>query len=277
MARINVLGTDISICTKMNEDYISLTDIARYKNPDEPKDAIKNWLRGRNTIEFIGLWEYLNNPDFKGVEFDSFKQQAGSHHFTLSPSKWIKNTEAIGIVSRSGRYGSGTYAHEDIALEFASWISPEFKLYFIKEFRRLKYEENEKKQLGWDLKRDLAKINYAIHTDAIKENLIPKTITKQQEKQIYADEGDVLNVALFGITARQWRDNNPKINGNIRDQANIYQLICLSNLENFNALFIDEGLPQPDRLVKLNAIAISQMRLLNKNKSAKQLGVKKDG
>ena len=267
---INVKGKEIVIFSQKEEDYISLTDIARYKNPDEPKDAIKNWMRNRSTIEFLGLWEKLNNPDFKGVEFDSFWQQAGSNHFTLSPQKWINTTQSIGLISRSGKLG-GTYAHKDIAFEFASWISSEFKLYLIREFQRLKIEENERKKLGWSLKRDLAKINYKIHTDAVKENLIPQEITKQEEKTIYASEADVLNVALFGETAKEWRDKNPDKDGNIRDYTNIYQLIVLSNLENFNSEFIKENIRQGERLVKLNKIAISQMKSLINNKKVKQL------
>ncbi|MDI6738584.1 MAG: KilA-N domain-containing protein [Nanoarchaeota archaeon] len=256
--------------SQKEEDYISLTGIARYKNPDEPKDVIKNWMRSRNTIEFLGLWETLNNPDFKGVEFDSFKQQAGSHHFTLSPQKWINATNAIGLISRSGNLG-GTYAHKDIAFEFASWISSEFKLYLIKEFQRLKNEENERKQLGWSLKRDLAKINYKIHTDAVRENLIPPEITKQEEKIIYASEADVLNKALFGMTAKEWREANPDKKGNIRDYANVSQLVVLSNLENFNSEFIKANAEQGERLVRLNKIAISQMKSLINNKGVKQL------
>lgn len=270
MTKINVLGTEIKLFSKRKTEYISLTDIARYKNPKEPKDAVKNWLRNKNTIEFLGLWEIINNPNFKGVEFDTFMKEAGKNYFVLSPTKWIKDTDAVGIITEPGNKG-GTFAHKDIALEFASWISAEFKLYFIKEFQRLKEEENERKQLGWDIKRDLAKINYHIHTDAIKENLIPKTITRQQEKQIYADEADVLNVAMFGITAKQWRDSNQDKDGNIRDYANVYQLVCLSNLENLNASFIKEGLSQSERLIKLNETAISQMRTLARNKKVKQL------
>ena len=267
---INVKGKEIVIFSQKEEDYISLTDIARYKNPDEPKDAIKNWMRNRSTIEFLGLWEKLNNPDFKGVEFDSFWQQAGSNHFTLSPQKWINTTQSIGIISRSGKLG-GTYAHKDIAFEFASWISSEFKLYLIREFQRLKIEENERKKLGWSLKRDLAKINYKIHTDAVKENLIPPEITKQEEKIIYASEADVLNKAIFGMTAKEWRDLNPNNEGNIRDYANVSQLVVLSNLENFNSEFIKENIRQGERLVKLNKIAISQMKSLINNKKVKQL------
>ena len=267
---INVKGKEIVIFSQKEEDYISLTDIARHKNPDEPKDAIKNWMRNRSTIEFLGLWEKLNNPDFKGVEFDSFWQQAGSNHFTLSPQKWINTTQSIGLISRSGKLG-GTYAHKDIAFEFASWISSEFKLYLIREFQRLKIEENERKKLGWSLKRDLAKINYKIHTDAVKENLIPPEITKQEEKIIYASEADVLNKAIFGMTAKEWRDLNPNNEGNIRDYANVSQLVVLSNLENFNSEFIKENIGQGERLVRLNKIAISQMKSLINSRDIRQL------
>jgi len=268
MAKINVLNKEITIYTRDKEDYICITDIARYKNSDRTDDLIRNWLRNRNTIEFLGLWEHLNNPNFKPVEFDGFKKQAGLNSFTLTPKQWIEKTGAIGIFSKAGRYG-GTYAHKDIAFEFASWISVEFKLYLIKEFQRLK--EDERKQLGWDIKRNLAKINYRIHTDAIKENLIPRQLTKAQINIIYASEADVLNVALFGLTAKKWRENNQSKKGNIRDYANVSQLVCLSNLENLNALFINEGLAQKDRLIKLNAIAIQQMQLLTDDHGIKKL------
>ena len=268
MAKINVLNKEITVYTRDEEDYICITDIARYKNSDRTDDLIRNWLRNRNTIEFLGIWEHLNNPNFKPVEFDGFKKQAGLNSFTLTPKQWIEKTGAIGILSKAGRYG-GTYAHKDIAFEFASWISVEFKLYLIKEFQRLK--EEEFKQLGWDIKRNLAKINYRIHTDAIKENLIPRQLTKAQINIIYASEADVLNVALFGLTAKKWRENNQSKKGNIRDYANVSQLVCLSNLENLNALFINEGLAQKDRLIKLNAIAIQQMKLLTDDHGIKKL------
>lgn len=259
MAKINVLSKDVDVRRIEDEDYISLTDIARYKDTDRTDDIIRNWLRNRNTIEFLGIWERLNNPDFNPVEFDGFRIQAGLNSFTLTPKQWIEKTDAIGIISKAGRYG-GTFAHKDIAFEFASWISVEFKLYLIKEFQRLK--EQEQKQLGWDIKRNLAAINYRIHTDAIKENLIPAELTAREVSLIYASEADVLNMALFGITAKHWRESNPELKGNIRDYASVSQLVCLSNLENLNALFISEGLSQPDRLKKLNQIAIQQMRLL---------------
>jgi len=269
MSKIFVQGKDVVIFTVADKDYISLTDIAKYRNSENPADIVKNWLRSRSTIELLGLWEKLHNPDFKLVEFDQFKNEAGANYFVLSPKKWIETTNAVGLISKSGRYG-GTYAHKDIAFEFATWISVEFKFYLIKEFQRLK--EEEQKQLGWDIKRNLAKINYRIHTDAIKENLIPAELTTAQINHIYASEADVLNIALFGMTAKQWRETNPGKKGNIRDYANVSQLVCLSNLENLNAHFINEGLEQKDRLVKLNAIAIQQMKLLTDDHNVKKLG-----
>ena len=269
MAKINVLNRDVAVSMITDTDYICITDIARYKNADATDDLIRNWLRNRNTIEFLGIWEQLNNPGFKPVEFDGFKKQAGLNSFTLTPKQWIEQTNAIGLISKAGRYG-GTYAHKDIAFEFASWISVEFKLYLIKEFQRLK--EEEQKQLGWDIRRNLVKINYRIHTDAIKENLIPVELTKQQASMVYASEADVLNMALFGHTAKTWRDASPGNKGNVRDYANVSQLVCLSNLENLNALFIHEGLPQEQRLLKLNKIAIQQMKLLTEDRGVKRLG-----
>lgn len=267
MKKINVKNIEISIITVKDIDYICITDIARIKS-DEPNSVIQNWLRTKDTIEFLGLWEQLNNTNFKPIEFEGFKNRAGSNAFTLSPQKWITNTNAIGIISKSGRYG-GTYAQKDIAFEFTSWISPQFKLYLIKEFQRLK--TLEQKQLGWSVKRELAKINYHIHTDAIKENLIPKEISKQQANFIYADEADVLNMALFGKTAKQWREENPKQKGNIRDYATINELICISNLENINAVFINDGLSQSERLIRLNKIAINQMLVLEEVSNKKLL------
>ena len=261
---VDVQGVSVTINTKGANEYICITDIAKYKNPDAPRDIIKNWMRNKNTIELLGLWERLNNPNFKQVEFDLFKNEAGFNHFVLSPKKWIENTNAIGLTSKSGRYG-GTYAHKDIALEFASWVSVEFKFYMIKEFQRLKEEET--KSLDWDIKRSLTKLNYRIHTDAIKQNLIPKSLSKQQIAFVYATEADVLNMALYGKTAKQWRTENPKEKGNIRDYSNVTQLVCLSNLENLNALFIKENLTQADRLSKLNQIAIEQMRILTTDNS----------
>lgn len=255
---ITVLEKEIHI---NKDDYFSLTDIAKYKNPEAPADVVKNWLRRKDTIEFIGLWEKLNNPNFNVVEFDQFKTEAGHNYFTMSPKKWIDGVNAIGIVSKAGKYNAGTYAHKDIALQFASWISPEINLYIIKEFQRLKVEEQ--KLLGWTVKRELAKINYRIHTDAIKDNIIiPLEISKEQASFVYASEADVLNVALFGMTAKQWRDKNPDKKGNIRDYAEVSQLVCLSNLENLNAYLIEQGLGQKERLIKLNNAAIRQMKVL---------------
>jgi hypothetical protein len=271
--KIEIKGVEVTFLKSREEDYICITDIAKFKNPEAPRDIIKNWMRTKNTIELLGLWERLHNPDFKQVEFDLFRNEAGFNHFVLSPQKWIKNTNAIGLQSKSGRYG-GTYAHIDIALEFASWVSVEFKFYLIKEFQFLKRQQT--KELDWNIKRKLTKINYRIHTDAIKQNLIPKTLTKKQISYIYANEADVLNVALFGKTAKQWRDENPDKKGNIRDYANVSQLVCLANLENLNAVFIDEGYKQANRLEKLNKIAISQMRILLEDKSIKNLSNKQN-
>lgn len=264
MAKINVKDNEIAVITLDNNDYVSITDIAKFKNAFGADDVIKNWLRNRNTIELLGLWEILHNPDFKPVEFDGFRKEAGLNSFVVTPKRWIETTNAIGIVSKSGRYG-GTFAHKDIAFEFASWVSVEFKLYFIKEYQRLK--DDEQKQLGWTAKRELAKLNYHIHTDAIKNNLIPIELNVQQTSIIYASEADVLNVALFGLTAKQWREQNPDLKGNIRDYASVNQLICLSNMESLNAVFIAENMPQNDRLVKLNRIAIQQMSILHENET----------
>jgi len=266
MDKVNVLGTEIAYYQKNEEAYISLTDMVKYFGDDT---LIYSWMRNRNTLEFIGIWEELHNPNFNSNEFVTFKSQAGLNSFNLTPRKWIEATNAIGILSKSGRYGGGTFAHRDIAFEFASWISPQFKLYLIKEFQRLKDEE--RKQLGWDIRRNLTKINYRIHTGAIKENLIPSELSKQQINNIYASEADVLNTALFGKTAKEWRDTNPDKKGNIRDYADISQLVCLSNLENLNAHFIDDRLPQDERLVKLNKIAIQQMKLLTDDRGIKKL------
>lgn len=266
--KIEVHGNLVTIAINFNQDYISLTDIARYKHSDRTDDLIRNWLRNRNTIEFLGIWEQINNPDFNAVEFDGFRKEAGLNSFTLTPKQWIAKTNAVGIVSKAGRYG-GTYAHKDIAFEFATWISVEFKIYLIKEFQRLKDEEQ--KQLGWDIKRNLTKINYRIHTDAIKEKLIPERLSAKQISLIYAHEADVLNVALFGKTAKQWRDENPDKKGNIRDYANVSQLVCLANLENLNSVFISEEMKQSERLQKLNQIAIHQMKILVQDHTTKQL------
>ena len=268
--KISVQGTIVAVKHDNNNDFISLTDIARAKNPDEPKDVVKNWLRSRTTIEFLGLWEQINNPDFKGVEFDSFRNEAGLNSFTMSPSKWLESTNAIGIKSSAGRYG-GTFAHRDIAFEFASWISAEFKLFLIKEFQRLKEDEIQSKSLEWNLSRSLSKINYKIHTDAIKEHLVPQAIKKSQESFLYANEADVLNVALFGLTAKEWRESNSDKEGNVRDYTSVEQLIVLSNMESFNAELIKMGLPQSQRLSMLNEMAISQMNSLLNNLSTKKL------
>lgn len=270
MKKIITRGVKIYTFEQNKSDYISLTDIARYKNAIEPKDVVKNWMRNRSTIEFIGIWEQINNTGFKGVEFDAFKFESGSNSFVLSPQRWIEKTNAIGIISRSGN-GGGTFAHKDIAFEFASWISAEFKLYLIKEFQRLKADENEKLSLGWNVKRQLTKINYRIHTDAIQTNLIPKEISKGQASIIFANEADVLNMALYGLTAKQWRDKNKKLEGNIRDYCDVTQLVVLANLEGINAELIRQGLPQSDRIIKLNEIAIIQMRSLVGNKSIRKL------
>ncbi|MDP4265307.1 MAG: KilA-N domain-containing protein [Bacteroidota bacterium] len=260
----------VTIIEVNKQDYISLTDIARNKNADEPKDVVKNWMRSRATIEFLGLWEQLFNPLFKGVDFDPFLFEAGSNSFTLSPSKWIEKTNATGIISKAGANG-GTFAHKDIAFEFASWVSSGFKLYLIKEFQRLKEEESAAKNLEWNLQRTLSKINYRIHTDAIKETLIPPAITRDQSAIIYASEADVLNMALFGKTAALWRQQNPGKPGNIRDEATLEQLVVLTNLESINAVLLRQELPQPDRLKKLNGIAISQMKSLLSNNGMKKL------
>ena len=260
-AEINADGRQVSILSLgRNNDYISLTDIARYKS-DDPNDVIKNWMRGKDVIQFLGLWEKLNNPDFKPVEFDGFKMEAGTNAFTLSPQKWITATNAIGIISKAGRYG-GTFAHTDIAFEFASWISAEFKLYIIKDYQRLKNDENSNSSLGWNLNRELVKINYRIHTDAIKENLIPESMANKLQGIVYANEADILNVSLFGKTARLWRDENPGLTGNIRDYATYHQLIVLINLESMNAELIKMGLSQNERVLRLNKMAIEQMSLL---------------
>ena len=256
--KIIVLDQEIHI---NKDDYFSLTDIAKYKNPEDPRFVIQNWMRRIDTIQYIGLWEQLNNPNFNRVEFDTFRSEAGHNYFTMTPKKWIDGVNAIGIISKAGKYNGGTYAHKDIALQFASWISPEINLYIIKEFQRLKADEQ--KQIGWTVKRELAKINYCIHTDAIKDNIIiPLEITKEQASFVHASEADVLNVALFGTTAKQWREKNPDKKGNMRDYAEVSQLVCLSNLENLNAYLIDNGVSQHERLIELNKAAIRQMKVL---------------
>lgn len=260
---INAKGFTIQVYTEdFRNDYVSLTDIARYKNKEEPKDVVKNWLRVKNTIEFLGLWESINNPNFKGVEFDSFKNEAGSNSFTLSPQRWVESTNAIGIVSKSGKCG-GTYAHKDIAFKFAAWISAEFELYIIKDYQRLKSDENSRLSLNWNLNREISKINYKIHTDAIKEYLL-KDLTPEQLMYKYASEADLLNVALFNKTAKQWRDANPKSKGNIRDEASINELLVFSNMESYNAVLISKGLQQADRMVELRNLARTQILSLEK-------------
>ncbi|RLC15396.1 MAG: KilA-N domain-containing protein [Deltaproteobacteria bacterium] len=266
--KIRVEDTEITIISINDEDYISLTDMLKAKDGDF---FISDWLRNRNTVEFLGIWERICNPDFNYGEYAIIRSQAGLNNYKISVKEWTAKTNAIGLKAKAGRYG-GTYAHKDIAFEFGMWISAEFKIYLIKEFQRLK--ESEQKQFGWDIKRNLVKINYRIHTDAIKENLIPPELSKSQTNFVYASEADVLNVALFGKTAKQWREENPEQKGNLRDHANISQLVCLSNLENLNAFFINEGMKQGDRLRKLNAVAIHQMKLLIVDHSIKKLGDK---
>lgn len=269
---IHAKDTDIAVISAVGkEDYISLTDIARYRS-DEPKDVVKNWLRSKSTIEFLGLWEQINNPNFKWVEFDSFKNEAGANSFTMSPQKWINATNAIGIISKSGKNG-GTFAHKDIAFEFASWISPEFKLYIIKDYQRLKEDEAYRLSIDWNVKRLISKANYRIHTEAVKDNLIPPDISKRQQGIIYASEADVLNVALFGQTAAEWRKANSKAKGNMRDYATIEQLLVLANLKSANAMFIENGMEQSERVVLLNQLAIKQMKTLSEAASVKRLGV----
>lgn len=260
MDKINAIGQQITLFKNENDDYISLTDIAKYKSED-PNDVIKNWLRSKDTIEFLGVWENINNPNFKPVEFDGFRNQAGRNAFTMSPTKWINTTNAIGLVTKSGRYG-GTFAQKDIAFEFASWISAEFKLYIIQDYQRLKEREEDPEKLNWDLKRLLSKTNYSIHTDAIKDNLINSKLSQQQIGYTYANEADVLNVAIFGLTAKQWRENNPDKKGNQRDYATIEELIVISNLEGRNAELIDKGIDQKSRLKLLNELARKQMKSL---------------
>jgi hypothetical protein len=266
MAKIIVNETEITILEINEKDYISLTDMV--KGIENGLALIEKWLRNKNTIEFLGIWEEMYNPDFNSPEFEGIKNAAGLNRFILSVKQWIEKTHAIGIIAKAGRYG-GTYAHKDLAFEFASWVSPQFKLYLLREFQRLK--EEEQKQLGWTAKRELSKINYHIHTDAIKQNLIPAELSPLQTSIIYANEADVLNVALFGITAKQWREEHPDLKGNIRDYASINQLICLSNMENLNAVFINNGVPQSERLKELNRIAIQQMLVLEEIENRKLL------
>lgn len=270
--KINANGTEISLITdsKSNEDYISLTDIAKYRNPDDASGVIANWLRNRNTIEYLGLWEQMNNPNFNPLEFEGFRNDAGLNSFTLSPQKWISSTNAIGIISKPGRYG-GTFAHTDIAFEFASWVSPEFKLYVIKDYQRLKADEAHRLEIGWDTKRELSKINYRIHTDAIKEFLITPELTKQEKGYKYATEADILNVALFGKTAKQWREETGNKKENMRDYASVEQLIVLVNLESMNADLIRQGLSPQERLQKLRSVAYYQLNSLYNSNAANKL------
>jgi len=261
--KILVQDTSVKINQFNQEDYLSLTDIARYKDSKRSDYILQNWMRSKDTINFLGLWERINNKDFNSIEFDGIKNKAGVNSFILTPKQWISETNAIGIVSKAGRYG-GTYAHKDIAFEFASWISPEFKLFLIKEFQRLKNNEIEKEKLGWDIKRTIVKMNYHIHTDAIKNNLIPQNIKKDKIKFIYASEADLLNIALYGISAQQWKENNPTLKGNIRDYSSVEQLVVLANLESLNAEFIKQDISPEKRVVRLNEIAIEQLKLLLK-------------
>jgi KilA-N domain len=269
-ATVSVKGTEVTVLVQHEQDYISLTDIARHKNSGLTDDLVRNWLRNRNTIEFLGIWESLNNPGFNPVEFDGFRKSAGLNSFALTPRQWIEKTGAIGILSKPGRYG-GTFAHKDIAFEFAAWISVEFKLFLIKEFQRLKEDENSRLSLTWNLNRTLSKLNYRIHTDAIQMHLIPPEVTPAQAAITYATEADLLNVALFGRTAKQWRDANPRLDGNMRDHATVEQLLVLANLEGMNAELIHMRLLQGERLKRLNEIAIRQMQVLISAPAIKQL------
>ena len=260
---IHAKGIDISIYTAdYQNEFISLTYIAKYRNEDDPRFVIQNWMRNRNTIEFLGVWEELHNPDFNRVQFEAVKTEAGLNRFVMTPTKWIEMTGAIGIVSKSGRYGGGTYAHSDIAMSFASWISPEFQLYIMKDYRRLKTDENSRLSLSWNLNREISKLNYKIHTDAIKANIIPPELTREQIAFVYSDEADMLNVALFGMTAKEWRSLNKGKKGNIRDYASIQQLLVLANMESYNAVLLNQGFTQKDRMVKLRELALQQLQTL---------------
>lgn len=273
---VEVKGMAITILSRTDQDYISLTDIARFKDSERSDYIIQNWLRTRNTIEFLGIWERLNNPGFNSIEFDGIRNQAGLNSFVLTAKRWIDATRAVGLISTTGRYG-GTFAHKDIAFEFSSWVSVEFKLYLIKEFQRLKEDESRRHSLAWNLNRTLSRLNYRIHTDAIKAHLIPAEVTPAQAAITYATEADVLNVALFGQTAKQWRDANPKLEGNMREYATVEQLLVLANIEGMNAEFIHMDLPQSERLKRLNQIAIRQMQTLTANTAVRQIGAPKEG
>lgn len=269
--QISAKGFSIQVYTEdFKNDYISLTDIAKYKNTDDPRFVIQNWMRNRNTLEFIGLWEALNNPNFNRMQFDTFRSEAGLNRFTMTPGKWIESTDAIGIVSKAGRYG-GTYAHYDIAMEFASWLSPEFKLYIIQDYKRLKEDENSRLSLSWNLHREISKINYKIHTDAIKEYLL-KDLTDEQLSFKYASEADMLNVALFNKRAKQWREENPGLKGNMRDYASLNELLVLANMESYNAILIEKGMEQKERMIELRNLAKTQLISLEK---LNQLDIKK--
>ena len=260
---IHANGIDIGIyTTDFENEFISLTDIAKYRNVDDPRFVIQNWMRNRNTVEFLAVWEELHNPNFNRVQFEAVRSEAGLNRFVMTPTKWIEETNAIGIVSKAGRYG-GTYAHSDIAMSFATWLSPEFQLYILKDYRRLKADENSKLSLGWNLNREISKLNYRVHTDAIKENLIPPVLTPQQISCTYASEADLLNTVLFGKTAKEWRDSNPDEKGNIRDAASIYQLLVLANMESYNAILIKQGKSQAERMQLLHELAVQQMTTLS--------------
>lgn len=269
-SELNVNNSKVSVIRIGTEEYISLTDLARYADEDEPRYPIQNWMRNKDVISFLGLWEKLNNENFKGVEFDTFKNEAGSNKFKISPQKWIKETNAIGIISKSGNNG-GTFAHSDIALEFASWLSPEFKLYLIKEFERLKRNEAYQEKIDWNASRVLSKANYKIHTDAIKNSIVPNLITDIQKKHAYSTEADLLNVALFGMTSKEWKDKNQGLKGNQRDYADIRQLLVLCNLETINATMINDKITQSARLEKLNKIAIDQLKILENDENLTKL------
>ena len=269
--KITIQGTEIVLFSNKKEDYISLTDMAKYKNAEATGLVISHWLSTRYTIRFMGIWEQINNPDFNVTEFGNIKNESGDNGFVLTSKQWIERTRAVGIIAKPGRYGGGTFAHSDIAFEFATWLSPEFKFLLISEFKRLKNDESKRLSLEWNLQRTLSKINYHIHTSAISQNMIPKTLTKEQINYVYASEADLLNVALFGITAKEWREANSDSKGNIRDYATLEQLVVLSNMESINALLIQQKLPQPERLVQLNGTAIMQMQALTGNKSLKKL------
>lgn len=275
---LNVINNKVSVMRVGNVDYISLTDLARYKDKERTDYIIQNWMRTTNSLLFLGTWEYLNNENFNSIEFDGFKNESGTNAFVMTPKKWIKATNAIGILSKQGRYNSGTFAHPDIAFEFASWLSPEFKLYLIKEFERLKLNESHQEKKEWQANRILAKVNYVVHTDAIKSYIVPK-LTEFQKKFVYSNEADVLNVALFGMTAKEWREMYPEeaTKGNIRDYTDLLHLVILSNLENTNAEMISHNIPQQERLLKLNESARRQMRVLKENKGIKDLELLQKG